>query len=191
MMSHAATSRSLAASRQVCVALCVALNLARRVLRLLIYQRYAMFSLLSARCCSITIAPQASRAALDIARAEADFACEASMRDGRKWDASTTELSRALSLHTSESGRQTVGGSRRVAAAEAAVAFEQAQSTCALPLHFPLQFEYVCRRVFVLGTNSSTAGHCQGHGELEKAVVGATAVYNMLDSPKNVGMNEN
>jgi hypothetical protein len=93
----------------------------------------------------ITLAPQANRAALDIARAEADFASEASMRDGRKWDASTTELSRALSLHTSESGRQTVGGSRRVAAAEATVAFDQAQSMCTVPLHFPLQFEYVCR----------------------------------------------
>lgn len=43
----------------------------------------------------ITLAPQASRAALDIARAEADFASEASMMHGSKWDAgmSSTSLS--------------------------------------------------------------------------------------------------
>jgi len=66
------------------------LGLNRLLHRLLMYQRYAMLFTLR-----ITLAPQASRAALDIARAEADFASEASMMHGSKWDAgmSSTSLS--------------------------------------------------------------------------------------------------
>jgi hypothetical protein len=82
---------------------------------------------------------QAQRADLDIRHANEQLDREETMRTAsRRWDAGATERARALSLHASESGRHTLEGRNRVAAAEASVAFDKQESTWATPFRWHL-----------------------------------------------------